>query len=460
MKFKNLSEKLLKWLKYFSLNFFHNGYAREGAKRSSLNVLLGVIIAFVLICGGLTIGYNSSFNTHFDNAGKFNGFLSAASADTSLTLSDGKLTSDKVIETFADKDEKYIVNGYQLVIDTRPAAETFDDFSIICRNGDGKEISYEEYLDLSSSDKGKYSMTLKYGGKTLDTAEKQDVYRAYLDRVSDKNDEKYDEQIALQYEKLKESTLTEDNLNNEIYTLYAKAYYPSFEQVEKYGKAPTVRSYYLAELSSKKYGKYLMLFDDYCICSFYTDGGIAVSYSGDYASADGAVNDIGGLIKDAFAGNSAMNFVVFASDLFVSVIIFVILMLVVSLITARLGKKYLDYGGSTGIFNILGGFLPVSGIVAFIFGIALPYALAVNGAYLAVRLIFLSVVLIRFAVLIVMDVLKGRKNKTSPEVEEAAQTEPADPFEDASEKAPAQVAETADTDTAEAVIIEAEDKNE
>ena len=53
MNFKKFLGDFSDWLKYICFNFFHNGYARSGAKRSLLNVVFGVAVGVVLICGGL-----------------------------------------------------------------------------------------------------------------------------------------------------------------------------------------------------------------------------------------------------------------------------------------------------------------------------------------------------------------------------------------------------------------------
>ena len=429
MSFKSKLKKPLNWLKYFCLNFFHNGYAREGVKRSMLNAILGIVFAYLLICGGLTIGYNSSFDTHFKNASQFRQMLASLS-DVNLSVNEKRLVSDSVIETLSD-DGAHSVNGYDLVIDTRPVDETFDDFTITCVDSSGNKISYEEYAALSQTDQKKYSLTLNYSGKTLDTAEKADIYRAYLDSVCDENGDNYKAGIAESYAKIKEKeasgTLSGVALNNEVYKLYAAAYYPSFEQVERYSSVPTVRTYYIAELSANNSEKFLALFDDCAYCSFYSDSGVLVSFSASYGS-DGDVADTEEFIAELFDSTSGMNFIMLGANMIGSLLIFVISMIVVSLLCSRLCKNLPEYTkSSSGLFNIIGGFLFVSGIIAFIFGIALPYGTNLNGAYLAVRLIFLAVVLLRLAVLLVMDFINVKKHPPQP-VEENVKAPEVDPF--------------------------------
>ena len=434
MNFQNKLKNLLHWFKYFCFNFFHNGYAREGAKRSILNFLLGAVIAFAIICGGLTIGYNSSLHTHYQNAVQFRQFVDFVSSKAEFSLKDGKLTSDSVIETLSDEDSAYRMNGYELVIDTRPAAETFDDFTIICKDGEGHTIDYDDYAKLSASEKKKYSLTLKYSGKTLDPSEKSDIYRAYLDEISDPSAEKYDAGIAASYAKIKEREASgEDSavIARDVYKLYAKAYYPSFQAVERYASVPTVRSYYISELSNKKSGQYLVLFNEAVYCSFYTDGGIAVSISSRY-TLEGGTAELDGLIEQAIKSYSSSTFLIFVSDMVQSVLVFVVLMMLVSFACSMWCKKSLEYAKSPmALFNIMGGFLPVSGIIAFIFGVSLPYALTIRSAYFAVRLIFLFTVIVRFAIFLAMELVKAKKNP--PKAPEAAGTaEPSEPFEDMS----------------------------
>ncbi len=435
MNFKKFLGDFSDWLKYICFNFFHNGYARSGAKRSLLNVVFGVAVGVVLICGGLTVGYNASFGTHYENADKFRQFAYSALGGEQLSFEDGKLCYDgDRIETLSDKDSPYRINGYELVVDTRPAAETFDDFTIICADGDGKEITYDEYAALPAKDRAGYKLSLRYSGVTLDTSAKQDVYRAHLDKASDRDGGEYKSGIAEEYNFLKEKEasgeLSGKKLHDAVYKLYAKSYYPSFDKVESYASVPTVRSYYISKLSENKYGKYLVLFDEYCLFSFYTENGIAVSFSGGYAAAEGAVageQGIDGIILGAFDSNASANFLVFASDMVFSVLVFVLIALVASVAFAGLSKKQgLEYTTSTGIFNLMGGFLPVSGIVAFVFGAWLPFSLSVRAAYLTVRLIFLAVVFARFGVLLVMDIINKKKEKRA--VPAAAAEAVADPF--------------------------------
>lgn len=431
MPTKNKFESFISWLKYFCFNFFSNKYAREGAKRSSLNTVLGVVIAFLLVCGGLTVGYNGSFGTHFNNAGQFRQFISSSLAGVDLTVEGGKLVSSEMRETVSDENSAYRVNGYELIIDTRPADGTFDDFNIICTDREGNKIDYDEYLSLTAEKKKEYSLTLKYGGTVLDTAEKTEEYRAYLDTVSDPDSDKYDKEIAQSYSQIKakeaDGTLSGYALYDEVYKLYAKAYYPSFANAEKFASVPTIRSYYLLELSASKSKKYLVLFDDYLYCSFTTDKGIEISFSSDYPT-DGRITDFEAFLRDEFKSISVLNFFSFAADAFVSLLIWVILMLVISFVCVKLIKNSPSLAhGSAGLFNILGGFLPVSGIVAFIFAVSLPYGVNINGAYLAVRLIFVSIVLIRLAVLLIADSMNSKKNAQT--AEGGAPIEPSDPFD-------------------------------
>ncbi len=435
MKFKKILNDSLSWLKYFCFNFFNNKYAREGAKRSSANVIVGVIIAAVLICGGMTVGYNTSFDKRYESANKFKQFVYTALKDEDISVKDGKLTlsgKDR-IETFSDEDSPYSINGYQLVVDTRPAGEAYDDFTIVCTDDDKKEISYDNYYKLSESDKMKYSLSLKYSGKFLDTQVRQEEYRAHLDKVSDKDGGEYKAGIANDYNIIKEresrGELTGYDLYNAIYRLYARSYYPSFDKIEKYASVPTLRSYYISEISQKNYGKFLILFDELCFFSFVDDDGIAVSFSGGYPDGEAAVSGedaIDNLLCGAFYKSAARNFLVFVSDIIVSIIIFVIIALLVSFSLVGLcSKQKLEYSTSTGIFNILGGFLPVSAIVAFVFGVWMPYFLSIKSAYLAVRLIFLGIVLIRFGVLLAMDIIKVKKETKNVPPAERVQ----DPFE-------------------------------
>ena len=59
---------MVNWLKYYFLGFFSNGLSKEGAKRSGFNLLLNILLAFILLCGGFVAGYAASFPVFYSKA--------------------------------------------------------------------------------------------------------------------------------------------------------------------------------------------------------------------------------------------------------------------------------------------------------------------------------------------------------------------------------------------------------
>lgn len=418
----------------FALAFFSNRHARGRAKYGVGGFLIAAVISYVLLCGGLTVGYNTSFSKHYADAEGFKSFLSGASAKVALTCESNRLsaqTEGERIETFSEENEYLRVNGYHFIVDTRPAGETFDDFTIVCKSSDGGEITYGEYRQLSAEDAQKYTLSVKYSGETLDTAAKQGIYRAYLDKVSKEGEKEYNADIAAKYKRLTDGGQEGYSVYDEIYKLYAQAYYPDFAEIEKYSSVPTVRTYYLNKLASEKTDKYLVIFDEYLLCSFVTDGGVGVGFSGVYEFADGRIG-FDELILSTFEGNSGMNFLVFLSDMILSAAVFALFLIIISSVCAvPLVKRGAEYKNYSGMLYAFGSFLPFCAILCFFTGIALPYFLNIGGAYLAVRIIFASLVTARIAVLLGFDIAAAKKTAATlgaarpvPEPE----PEPADPF--------------------------------
>ena len=65
---------MVNWLKFFFLSFFSDRYAKQAAERRMLNALACVLIALVLLFGGLLTGYVSSFGKHYAAATEFREF--------------------------------------------------------------------------------------------------------------------------------------------------------------------------------------------------------------------------------------------------------------------------------------------------------------------------------------------------------------------------------------------------
>ena len=209
---------MISWLKFYFLGFFHDGYGKQAEARSALNLALSLALAFLFLCSGITAGYAASFGTHYKNAEGFRSFLyDSFAADNAqsigLSLTDGKLSAQidgaESVNTFKNTDQTD-TDGYRLIVDTRPAQTTFDDFVLTCKNANGEEISYEDYRKLPEQDKRNSTVTITYTGNALDVSAKHSQYIAYLDKISIEADA---EMLAMVVDGLKRAGLTEFQVN-------------------------------------------------------------------------------------------------------------------------------------------------------------------------------------------------------------------------------------------------------
>ncbi|MCM1296215.1 MAG: hypothetical protein NC311_11795 [Muribaculaceae bacterium] len=123
---------MLDWLKFFSGSFFVNKLAMQGADRRVGNAILSFFLGWIFIFIGLTVGYSASFQTHYYNCTPamqvvekvFDGGISLRTQDyKAISGLDGVFDNGKVINTFdsVDDKEKYAVDGFNIILDTRPA---------------------------------------------------------------------------------------------------------------------------------------------------------------------------------------------------------------------------------------------------------------------------------------------------------------------------------------------------
>ncbi len=436
---------MVNWLKYYFLGFFSNGLSKEGAKRSGFNLLLNILLAFILLCGGFVAGYAASFPVFYSKAEDFKSFVYSAFAEENgngkiqLEARGGKFIADVPNQKgytngFTDGNA-YGKNGYVLVVDTRPAEQTFDDFAVKCTDPSGKEIGVEEYRNLSESDKAKASFKIEYTGKELDVKGNQAEYIAFLDRVADKNDKEYSAVNAEKYAKLKEERasgkLDEDAYARGVYTLFVKAYYPSFNKIEMHGEAPTLRTYYLGMAMGVDAKKCLVILDDLCVCSFESVNGIRLDFgsyvkvkdgviSADGLSAAEARSNIDGLIKKAFSDSVGFNLLLYVINVFKAMIFILAAVAIIALIVfavcrfadVEFGKNYLD------TLKIIGSYLTVSALLAFIAAFVFSFFMARNQVFILAEITVIVVVVVRAVILTVMEIIKNRREKKNAAINE------------------------------------------
>lgn len=278
-----------KWLKFYFGGFFSDDLLGEASSRSFWNTVLSLILSFLFIWSGLSVGYIVSFGRHLSNATDFHRFLDDSLGKNNesgvyLTVSDGRLRAEfdgsaDHINTFDRTD-----GSYRLIVDTRPKETTFDDFSVLCKDTDGKEIPYDEYVALSEEQKEKFVCSIVYSGQALDVAAGLSDYRAYLEKFSAAATTESDKELAANYTALErefeEGKKSSEEYANGIYVLYFEARYPTLTGKDAYGKAPTLRTYYMNLEKNAPDKRYVILFDDIAMCAFVTDGNVSVDFAG------------------------------------------------------------------------------------------------------------------------------------------------------------------------------------
>ncbi|MDE7464035.1 MAG: hypothetical protein K2M48_03305, partial [Clostridiales bacterium] len=140
------------WFKFIGLSFFSDKIAKQAPSRGMGNMFLAALLSAVFLLVGLIMAYTLTFDANYANTPQLVATVERAlSADgAALEIKDGYLYSDRIIDTVSyDEDRKNYSRGYDIIIDTRKA-ETFDDFTAYCVSKSGKEITYEEYLELDS----------------------------------------------------------------------------------------------------------------------------------------------------------------------------------------------------------------------------------------------------------------------------------------------------------------------
>ena len=157
-----------KWFKFFHFSFFSHKLAKEGAKRGYASFFLSFILTLVFLWTGFIGGDMLPFSAHYNNSPDFKAVTRLVFANPDLDkriqaeIENGALkvkkndvtyVEDIIVNTASNENDKqnYSVNGYIVVIDTRPA-DTLAEVEAYCISNDGNDliISYEEYLTLSA----------------------------------------------------------------------------------------------------------------------------------------------------------------------------------------------------------------------------------------------------------------------------------------------------------------------
>lgn len=272
--------------RYFC-SFFSHYEARKSEHKSLFGGVLSVVLALIIIAFSLGFGRYVSFHYFLKRAKGLDDFVASvlASEEMGITLTNGKLSANTTVNSFAvAEDARYVSNGFNLILDSRDTTQLYDDFRMICKSSNGafSNISYQTYLTLPQEQRNQYTYFLiEYSGKVLNTKENYETYRAYLEQVTDPNSQKFDQKVKDTLDEIEKQRET-DGYYDQIYALYALTYYPTAGNALKDSPVPTISDYYTSLMSRDKNGKYLVLLNDVCYVA-YTSQGVPDILLGDYS---------------------------------------------------------------------------------------------------------------------------------------------------------------------------------
>lgn len=274
------------WLKFFFGSFFSHSLADEAGDRKFWNCVLSFVLFVLILWLSLSVGYYAVLPYHLNRSSDFRAFITNAVENCGLTLEvkNGciSVNDGRVIDTYVnDGDEEFRYKGYNLIVDTRNNENSYNDFNAYCKEQKGdKTISYEEYLSLTDADKKNYLFVLEYTERSLEITDKLvDKCETFLNSLDSGS-------IYEQYKALDKSSMDKEDYANGVYELYVQGYYPDLSSREKFGKAPTMRTYYIGEYlaftesGADKYEDYLIILDKMVMVSFRTDSGLRFSAAG------------------------------------------------------------------------------------------------------------------------------------------------------------------------------------
>lgn len=298
---------MISWLKYTFGNFFSHKLSKEGTNRKVWNLLFSLFMFLVLLTSFLASGYSFSYWTHYDNASNFQEFAynTFFNEDVNKRVNiESSIINDKgvarayygldkenlvLINTFENQnDSEYIVNDYNLIIDTRDSSNTFVKFDITYYNVNDKNdvISADEFRKLTSN--SSYTAKIDIYSE-IHSYTDQDIegYTSWLNTFISSLDSNHS--YVGEWNQIKALNKESKIYKDKTYALYTKCYY-------SLSIAPTIQTYYqstyaiLDENNEYKYSNYLLITDTWCVISFTTDNGINVTFDGYYNGfADGFV---------------------------------------------------------------------------------------------------------------------------------------------------------------------------
>lgn len=388
------------WFKVFGLSFFNNKLAARSAKYGFVSVVLAIALSFLFFMFGFMAADVVPFSTHYGNAGQYREFVHNALSDLEIEVKDGIAKSDKIVNTRTSEADrqKYVLNGYDFIIDTR-ASDMLIEFSQIAVRGD-KKISYEEYLKLSN--KSDYKLEFVYTDNELQlTAEDTAKQESFLNGLSNEEADGYNKKAAEEFKKLKESNLSGEEYAKEIYFLYVRYYYTNFESALMSAKAPVLCDYYYLNFILGDNDDYFYLLDDICVGSFKTDNGIPAVFAGFYTDCPHGVldeNSVDGFIKDVFYNSVSYSMSSYFTSAMQMAPGYILIPVLIGLILYLISKSKKDAPKFLECYKTVNSFAWVSALATGLLTFILGFFVFARKLYLFMPLIFALILISRTAV--------------------------------------------------------------
>jgi len=441
-----------KWLKFFGLSFFSNEISKDGIKRGYANFFLGLILALIFLFAGVIGADVMPFGVHYNRAPDFRDTARTVFANENVDkrlsvliegdtlkakLSGGNFENALLIDTFNNPTDKlnYSVNGYNVVVDTRPA-DTLAEFNAYCvaKDDNTNVISYEDYLTLNNIARLNFDFKLEYTGRALylDDTFVADC-KTFVDGTSDEN-KQATEKLA---NDLLENKITKEQYNKGIYELYFTNYYPSITAYESVSKVPLLRNYYYHKYINNGTDKYLLVFDDYMAGSFETKGGINVFFYGFYNNVkDGVLVDNGlatedavkladALVKDSFKSTVTLSVYIYIMNIlrvlpFIALMPIVVGLLVHSILKLKGVESCKTFGAT---FKVVGSYVWFSAVIAAVLTMILAFFVQRSVLNVLPLVLFFITLAVRSVIFALEEIKAHKKLIASIEEEEETDTE-------------------------------------
>lgn len=420
-----------KWFNFFVFSFFSHKSAKEGARRGFGSLFLSFVLTLIFLWSAFVGGDMLPFGARYKSSPDFTAtvYEALANADKRVELKieggdlkgkkqNGDYVEELLLSTLESDDdrEKYSANGFNVVIDMRPADRLAEVYAYAVSN-DGKatEISYQDYLDLSEVARLNFDFKLRYTGRELLLTD--DLVQGYIEYLDGSEDEIKGNAEALTKE-LSEGRITKSEYNRAAYELYFTSYYPEITEYEASSKIPLLRNYYYHQYISQGIDNYLFIFDDYLTGSFETKGGRTVSFHGFYSGLqDGEIVPTGatetdaktavdGFIKRAFRSSGALTLYAYTVNTFSLAPLMALMIMAATLLTYSIMRL-------RGVESItsLGGMAKIVGSFSWFSGLSSAAVSVIASFFVGRNMIVTLPLVLFFTALAIRSVIFAMKEK-------------------------------------------------